>query len=261
MGNGDDYNGNQLIGVCAAFLVFTYVSVILRCFVRIRITRAFSIDDWFMVTAQVSETGNIECPHANTMKGIFTVSCIFVLRGVSYGIGKHNTDVLSQDDQIQAMKVGANHSICQYQSKSIQYQSLATVSYIANMTFIKLSVAIFLLRIAVKKVYIYILQASMVIVTVWSVVIFFYDIFQCSPVGAQWNFTITDAKCISGEQFVGAALSISIMSIVTDWLYALLPIPMIWNVQMTKQAKITVVFILSLGILSVHPSTICYVQS
>lgn len=37
-------------------------------------------------------------------QGVFTLSCIFVLNGVSYGLGKHNS-ALSQDDQIQALKV------------------------------------------------------------------------------------------------------------------------------------------------------------
>lgn len=139
----------------------------------------------------------------------------------------------------------------------MEFQSLATVTYLANMALIKVSVAVFLLRIAVKKVFVYILQISMVVVVIWTIVIFFVDIFQCRPVSAQWDFTIKNAKCITGDQFVGAAISVSIMCIVTDWLYALIPIPMIWNVQMTKQAKVTVGFILSLGILLVklllHP--------
>lgn len=53
---------------------------------------------------------------------------------------------------------------------------------------------------------------------------------------------------------MAAAYSFSAMTIVTDWLYALLPIPMIWNVRMTVRAKVTVGWILSLGILWVLPS-------
>lgn len=121
--------------------------------------------------------------------------------------------------------------------------------------FIKLSIALFLLRIAVKRPYIWILRISMIVVTIWSVAIFLYDIFQCIPVEAQWNYTIKSAKCVSGPSFVAAAYSISVMTIVTDWLYALLPIPMIWSVQMSVQAKVTVAFILSLGILYVKPSS------
>ncbi|KAK0111610.1 hypothetical protein ONS95_001956 [Cadophora gregata] len=116
------------------------------------------------------------------------------------------------------------------------------------MMTLKLSIAIFLLRIAVRPLYIWILRSSIVVVAIWSFVIFMYDIFQCLPVQAQWDFTIEHPKCVTGTSFVAAAYSISVMTIVTDWLYALLPIPMLWSVQMTTQAKVTVAFILSLGI-------------
>jgi hypothetical protein len=122
------------------------------------------------------------------------------------------------------------------------------------MMFIKLSIAIFLLRIAVKRPYIWILHISMAVVLIWSVAIFIYDVFQCVPVQAQWDFTIKTAKCVSGPSFVAAAYSISVMTIVTDWLYALLPIPMIWSIQMSVQTKVTVAFILSLGILYAEQS-------
>jgi hypothetical protein len=121
------------------------------------------------------------------------------------------------------------------------------------MMFIKLSIALFLLRVAAKRAYIWILRISMIVVTIWSVAIFLYDVFQCIPVEAQWNYTIKSAKCVSGPSFVAAAYSISVMTIVTDWLYAVLPIPMIWSVQMSVQAKVTVAFILSLGFLYVNP--------
>lgn len=130
-----------------------------------------------------------------------------------------------------------------------QYQALATATYVTNMMFIKMSIAIFLLRIAVKRRYTWILRISIVIITIWSMALFFYTIFQCSPVQAQWDTTISPAKCVSGDSFVSAAYSQSVMSIISDWMYALLPIFMIWSVQMTVQKKITVGFILGLGIL------------
>ncbi|CZR65727.1 related to integral membrane protein pth11 [Phialocephala subalpina] len=210
-----EYNGDQLVAVAALFLSLTYISVLLRCYVRARITKCFQLDDWLMVISQV----------------IFTLSCSFILRGVHYGMGRHNS-TLSQENQIQSLK----------------YQAFATLSYVANMMFIKLSIAIFLLRIAVERPYIWILRISMIVVAVWSVAIFIYDLFQCIPVAAQWDTTIKNAKCDSGGSFAAAAYSISVMTIVTDWLYALLPIPMIWSVQMSVQAKATVVFVLSLGV-------------
>jgi len=117
------------------------------------------------------------------------------------------------------------------------------------MMFIKLSIAIFLLRIAVKKRYIWTLRISIAIVTIWSLAIFLYDIFQCTPVAAQWDVTITPSKCVSGDSFVSAAYSVSVMSILSDWMYAIMPIFMVWSIQMTAQKKFTVGIILSLGIL------------
>ena len=117
------------------------------------------------------------------------------------------------------------------------------------MMFIKLSYAIFLTRLAVQRRYTYTLWVSMFVVAVWSIVLFFWDIFQCRPVRAQWDYTIPGEVCVSSKQVVAAAYALSVMTIVTDWLYALLPIPMIWNVKMTKQAKMVVILLLGLGIL------------
>lgn len=64
----------------------------------------------------------------------------------------------------------------------------------------------------------------------------------------QWDPTIPGGKCASGEAFVAAAYSISVMTIVSDWMYSIMPIFMIWNVKMTLQKKITVSLVLGLGV-------------
>jgi hypothetical protein len=131
----------------------------------------------------------------------------------------------------------------------LKWQALATATYVSNMMFIKLSIAIFLLRIAVKPVYKWILYVSLVIIAIWSLALFFWNLFQCNPVSAQWDYTIPGSHCVSSEQVVSAAYALSVMTILSDWLYALLPVPMIWSVKMTRQAKVTVVAILGLGVL------------
>jgi hypothetical protein len=87
-GSPTDYNGYQLVVVVIIFLILTYISVGLRCFVRIKITRAFAVDDWLMVVSQV----------------IFTMSCAFILRGIHYGIGRHDKE-LFVSDEIEGLKV------------------------------------------------------------------------------------------------------------------------------------------------------------
>lgn len=117
------------------------------------------------------------------------------------------------------------------------------------MGFIKVSIALFLLRLdCSRKVYRWILSVSATIVAIWSSVTFFWYLFQCRPVQAQWDYTIPQAQCVTSEQVVNAAYALSIMTILSDWLYALLPIPMLWGLEMTKQTKFAVVVVLSLGI-------------
>ncbi|KAI0139438.1 hypothetical protein F4776DRAFT_588483 [Hypoxylon sp. NC0597] len=214
-----DSNGGALVATVITMLTFSWLSVSLRSFVRARLTNGFQWDDWLMLAAQIN----------------FTVSCVFILVGVQNGLGRHNRS-LDQYHEIQAL----------------MYQALATATYVLNMWLIKLSIGIFLLRLASQKRYTYTLYASIVIVSIWSVVLFFWNIFQCNPVAAQWDYTILQndptSHCVSADEIVNAAYALSVMNILSDWLYALLPIPMLWAVKMTTQAKLTVVVVLGLGI-------------
>lgn len=117
------------------------------------------------------------------------------------------------------------------------------------MLFIKLSIAIFLLRLSSETKYRYALWISAAIVFVWSTVLFIWNMFfQCTPIAAQWDYTL-GGVCVGSDQVVSAALALSAMTILSDFFYALLPVPIIWRVKMSIQAKITVMAILSLGIL------------
>ncbi|KXH55048.1 integral membrane family protein [Colletotrichum salicis] len=188
-------NGGALVATAIAFLVLSWFSVVLRCYVRAFMTKGFQADDWLMLVAQI----------------IFTISCSFILLGVNDGLGHHN-QALDQRREVSAL----------------MYQALATATYVLDMLFIKLSIGFFLLRLSNSKLYNWIIY--------------------CSPVEAQWDYAIPNSKCVSPDAVVAAAYAISVMTILSDWLYALLPIPMIWSVKMTKQAKATVIVILGLGI-------------
>ncbi|KAI2466705.1 hypothetical protein F4781DRAFT_339993 [Annulohypoxylon bovei var. microspora] len=214
-----DSNGGALVATAITMLVFSWLSVSLRSFVRARLTNGFQWDDWIMLLAQLN----------------FTTSCVLILVGVQNGLGRHDKS-LDQFHEIQAL----------------MYQALATATYVLNMWLIKLSIGIFLLRLATQKRYRYTLYASIVVVSIWSIVLFFWNIFQCNPVAAQWDYTILEndstSHCVSADEIVSAAYGLSIMTILSDWLYALIPIPMLWKVKMTTQTKLTVVIVLGLGI-------------
>lgn len=84
--------------------------------------------------------------------------------------------------------------------------------------FIKLSIGIFLLRLAPSKIYVWTIYISLAIVCIWTIVLFFWNMFQCSPVKAQWDYTIPNGRCVGPEEVVSAAYSLSVMTILSDWL-------------------------------------------
>lgn len=45
---------NQLLALLWAFLAVNFVTVGLRCYVRVGIVRSFGLDDWFMLIGFVS---------------------------------------------------------------------------------------------------------------------------------------------------------------------------------------------------------------
>ena len=157
------------------------------------------------------------------------------MAGYFAGMGRHNKS-LDQPSEIRAL----------------EFQALATASYVLDMMFIKLSIGIFLLRLATQKRYRYLIWGSLAVIAIWSLALFFWNMFQCNPVQAQWDYTVLEqdptAHCASGDEIVNAAYALSVMTILSDWLYALIPIPIVWNVKMTTQTKITVVLILSMGV-------------
>ncbi|KAI1330141.1 integral membrane family protein [Xylariaceae sp. FL0255] len=88
---------------------------------------------------------------------------------------------------------------------------------------------------------------------IWSIIsLFFFNLIQCDPVAAQWDYTILEkdpkAWCVSATVVVDGAYALSVLSILSDWFYAILPIPMIWDVKMTVEAKLIVSLVLNLGV-------------
>jgi hypothetical protein len=62
------------------------------------------------------------------------------------------------------------------------------------------------------------------------------------------SFGNGSAKCVSQSVFAQFALFNSIINIATDFLLALLPVPLIWKLQTGIRTKILVVGVLSLGL-------------
>lgn len=70
--------------------------------------------------------------------------------------------------------------------------------------------------------------------------------FQCQPLELVWDFS-SRGECIEPSHLKFAAFFNSGVSALTDLVFALLPFPLIWGLQMNKQTKIAIGVIMSLG--------------
>lgn len=75
-------------------------------------------------------------------------------------------------------------------------------------------------------------------------------IFSCTPVSASWNHSLQrlpSTRCFSAKTFSSIGLFNSIINILTDFIFAVLPIPIVVKLKVNLRTKCTLVFVLSLG--------------
>ena len=92
--------------VTTVFLGISFIAVVLRCFVRIRLVKAFGWDDTLMVCAMVCmidscaiETGLIELQLLNILFALCGIT------GAFYGMGQRSNDLVKKGTMETAMFV------------------------------------------------------------------------------------------------------------------------------------------------------------
>lgn len=74
-----------------------------------------------------------------------------------------------------------------------------------------------------------------------------YLFFQCAPVQKNWYVNMP-GTCQPRATQTALSYLVAAISILTDWTFALLPILLLWNVQMKPGVKVSVILLLSLGV-------------
>lgn len=113
--------------------------------------------------------------------------------------------------------------------------------------FLKLSIVIFLLRIAIERTHRIILWICIITLEVYSVFFLLLFIFQCTPISYFWEmFLGKTGHCINNDIIVGSFYGFSILTCITDWTFSIIPIFIVSKLQMDRKQKITVAFLLGL---------------
>ncbi|KAH7304594.1 hypothetical protein B0I35DRAFT_338764, partial [Stachybotrys elegans] len=90
-------------------------------------------------------------------------------------------------------------------------------------------------------VIIFIIVSSSVVTNIWLLTF-------CRPVAFMWDSSIPGGTCRSAESMLAIANAWSYINIVIDWVVALLPVFLLWKMNMPWKQKVTVSGVLSLGI-------------
>jgi hypothetical protein len=131
----------------------------------------------------------------------------------------------------------------------------AEIFYITCTVTLKLSITILLLRIATKKgLYRIIILSTAIFYFICGLVFFFILMFQCIPVSSYWDlapFPSAPHNCIPRPVFAKLIQVNAAISLVTDGVFAIVPIIMISQTQMNLRMKISAGAVLGLGLTTV----------
>jgi len=120
------------------------------------------------------------------------------------------------------------------------------MSYVIVVVLAKVSIALALLRLTVARVHAIILWVIIAFSIVIGLVFWFMLTLQCTPVSYFWERT-GSGSCIKTDYLIDIAYLYSVVATVCDFTLALLPIVLVWNLQMTTKTKAALAGILSMG--------------
>jgi hypothetical protein len=123
---------------------------------------------------------------------------------------------------------------------------VAEVFYLTTILFLKVSLGLFFLRVIIKKWLRKIVYATIIISTLINIYHCFFVVFSCGNPKLYLEHTL-EKQCVRKSVVVGLAYEQATVTTLTDWIFALLPIPLLWNTTMDRRSKLSVGLILSLG--------------
>ncbi|KAK6068058.1 integral membrane protein [Seiridium cupressi] len=205
--------GPQLRVIDYVFVIIAFITILMRCGVRLFITKSFGIDDWLMTLAATT----------------FILYCSFSITGVHYGTGRHEYDLPAADVATARM-----------------YWWSCYLMYCMTMILSKLSIGYLLLRVAVQRLHTWIIYGAMVITGITCTVFFFVTVLQCQPVSFFWN-KHQSGTCVNMDVIIALAYLYSTCAVITDFTFALIPAWIISGLQLHRRTKIALIPLMAMG--------------
>ncbi|KAK1752852.1 hypothetical protein QBC47DRAFT_430913 [Echria macrotheca] len=204
--------------VCVAWGLAVFTAL-LRFYTRAVLVRSFGKDDVFMVFAVLFGIGGF-------------VSWVLCCKN---GYGRHQ-DLIPRNEMVVLLEA-------QF------YESVLEASFAFGC--LKISIALSLLRLNKGGTwYKWILWTLIGFTCLYTLFAFITFMTFCKPISGQWDRT-TKPKCYNKELYRDFGLFNAACNITTDIMFATLPIPLIWSLQLQRRIRIYLIAILSGGYFAV----------
>ncbi|KAE8382364.1 hypothetical protein BDV26DRAFT_288646 [Aspergillus bertholletiae] len=208
-----------IIIVTSAFLALSFLAVSLRCYVRLHLIRAFGADDWMMVLAMAFNLAFAVCGIA----------------GGATGLGKTMAYFADKPNDLKA---------------SLRFWWVGQLFYALTGTAGRTSIAISLLRITIVRMHLIMIYTTIVLSIAVGLLFFFVTLLECRPIHYVWDYGMMSPHCVSKDFLLDIAYTHSVIAALCDLTLGILPLFMIWKLQMNRRAKISLGAILGLGCLA-----------
>ncbi|KAI3532113.1 integral membrane protein [Colletotrichum abscissum] len=215
--DGIQDRGMQLFAIQFGFLLAAVFFVLARAYVKTCIVKSLTVDDWLIFGAMLGYT---------TYGGL-------VLHGVTHGAtGKHLTEVTVDQAAI-----------------SLRAWYICEVLYSPITLAIRTSICLVLLRLTFIRVHRLVVYTNLVVVWVISTAFCCIVTFQCMPPSYFWRQLYGESgSCHNFNLVAVTTITHSIILAMSDWCMGLLPIVLLWNINLNWRTKAVVATLLGMGI-------------
>lgn len=130
--------------------------------------------------------------------------------------------------------------------------------YNMNILTVKLSFLYFYRRLFPQRSFKIALYATGAFILFSTIAFLFLDVLQCTPPASQWDHSIK-GKCVN---FTAVVMASGVINVVTDFTILFLPMPVLWNLQVSAARKRMIMSTFMLGGLVCGVSTVrCFFLS
>lgn len=227
-------NGPAILSVAIATTITAALCVFMRIYVRTRIITGLWWDDGFIFIASVRKLAWLDVLKRLTFwhQTLSIAGTVFIGLCVSSGAGKHTHDLPNPLSQVPGV---------------IKWNTAYQIDNVICVNLTKLSILLFVLRIANSKKVAYLIYLVMFSMSVVNITTVGALVSQCRPLEKLWNPT-KPGKCFYEAELSRFGYGQGVVNVLTDFFCTSTPVFILWNVKIKRRLKFAISGLMSIGL-------------